>query len=322
MLVATVVAVVFASLALCLTYSHAHGNIDMTSAFAVFFVTTLLIALILPILFIIAFKDLKITRTKRDLLFGKIASAFIALTLLAHTISDMAYMTSGSFQVLRFFRSLVAIGVIVFAVIEILPSRTKVSSLLKNVANGCVPIYTALSILTLYFNPTYIPEYFKILYIIAYSALTLFFVYDFKWRLVKTNAKAYTAISSMAFTLPVIISLTSVVGFIIKNESFTQQKITVSFFEMIFVCALSFYALSKVFAVKATVKYIIEASQKRLEAKAQKEKQKQAEKDAMLAALNSANDNKENIEKPKNTQKQANQSKNSSNNKSKKGKKH
>ncbi|MBO5380194.1 MAG: hypothetical protein J6A90_07705 [Clostridia bacterium] len=288
MLGATAIAVLFASLALCLTYTPDHGNIDMKSAHAIFFVTTILIALVAPILFVVAFKDLKITRTKRDLLFGKIASTLVLISLFAYTISDMIYMTASSFQVWRFFRALVSVLVMIFAVIEILPSKTKVSPFIKNVVNGCAPVYTALSILTLYFSPTYIPEYFKILYTIAYSILTLFFLYDFKWRLVPTNAKAYTAISTMAFTLPVIISLASVAGYIFRNGDFVQSQITVSIFEMIFVCTLGIYALSKVLAVKKTVEYVVVESQKRLEKKALKAKKLQEEEDAKFEERKSA----------------------------------
>lgn len=284
MLIATVVAVVFAALALCLTYAPDHGNIDMKSSYAVFFVTTILIALVLPILFVIGFKDLKITRTKRDLPFGRVASALFLLSLFAFTITDMIFMTSGSFQAWRFFRALIAIFVAIFAVFEFLPSKTKVSTFAKNFVNGCVPIYTALSILAIYFNPTYVPEFFKILFVIAYAILTLFFLYDFKWRLVKTNAKAYTAISTMAFTFPVVISLASIIGFICKSDEFSQSQITISIFEMIFVCALGIYALSKVFAIKATVEYIIKASKERQEAKARKAKQRQEEEDAKFEA--------------------------------------
>lgn len=280
MLVATVIAAVFSALALCLTYSVDHGNIDMKSAYAVFFVTTFLIALVAPILIVIMFKDLKITRTRRDLLFGKIASTLLLILLFTYTLTDIIYMTASTFQVWRFFRALIAILVMVFAVIEILPSKTKISPFIKNVANGCVPIYTVLSILALYFNPYHVPEYFKILYIIAYSILTLFFLYDFKWRLVPTNAKAYTAISTMAFTLPVIISLSSIAGYIARSKDFSQARITVSIFEMIFVCALGIYALSKVLAVKKTVEYVVVESQKRLEKKALKAKKLQEEEDA------------------------------------------
>ncbi len=288
MLVATAIAIIFASLALCLTYLEDQGNIDMKSPYAIFLVTTMLIALVVPILFVIAFKDLKITRTKRDLPFGKIASALVLLATFAYTISDMIFMTGGEFQIWRFLRALVSIFVLIFAVIEILPSKTKISQFVKNFVDGCVPVYTALSILALYFNPTYVPEYFKILYVIAYSILTLFFLYDFKWRLVPTNAKAYTAISTMAFTLPVIISLSSVVGFIIKGGDFSQARITVSVFEMMFVCALGIYALSKVFAVKVTVEYVVKASKERLEAKARKEQKRQAEEDAKFEAMKQA----------------------------------
>ena len=288
MLIATAVAVIFASLALCLTYTQEHGNIDMKSSYAVFFVTTILIALVLPILFVIAFKDLKITRTRRDLKFGKFASALVLVALFAYTLTDIIYMTAGVFQVWRFFRALVSIFFMVFAVIEILPSKTKVSQLVKNVANACAPIYTVLSILALYFNPRYIPEYFKFLYVIAYAILTLFFLYDFKWRLVPTNAKAYTAISSMAFTLPTIISLASIIGYIFKNNEFKQAEITVSIFEMIFVLTLAIYALSKIFAVKVTVDYVVEESKKRLEKKALKAQKMQEEEDAKFEAMKAA----------------------------------
>ena len=285
MLATTAIAAIVSSLALCLTYTRASGNIDMKSALAIFFVTAFLIALVVPILFVIAFKDLKITRTKRDLMFGKVASALFVISLVVFTFSDIVYMTSdvigsSSLPVWRFFRALVSVFVMAFAVIELLPSKTNVPPFVKNLVNGAVPVYLAFSILSLYFNPTYIPEYFKILYTVAYSILTLFFLYDFKWRLVPTNAKAYTAISTMAFTLPVIISLSSIVVFIFRNDDLSQARITVSIFEMIFVLTLGIYALSKVLAVKKTVEYVVVESQKRLEKKALKAKKLQEEEDA------------------------------------------
>lgn len=298
MLIATAVAIIFASLALCLTYTPEDGNINMKTGYAVIFVITLLIALIVPFFFIIAFKDMKITRTRRDLKFGKIASLLVAISVFAYSISDMIYMTSGKFQAWRFLRVLAAIFVIIFAIIEFLPSKIKISTFAKNFTNGCVPIYTAFSILALYFDPTSIPEYFKILYTIAYAILTLFVLYDFKWRLVTTNAKAYTAISTMAFALPVIISLSSISGFIFRNNDLKQENIVVSIFEMILVLTFGIYALSKVFAIKATVNYVVAETQKRLEAKAEKERQRLAEEDAKFEArkaeLNKQNENKAN----------------------------
>ena len=285
MLGATVLAVIFASLALCLTYSPDHGNINMKSPYAVFFVTTVLIALVVPPLFVVGFKDLKITRTRRDLIFGRVASMLLLIGTFAYTLTDMVYMTSGEFEVWRFFRALVAIFVIIFGLLDFLPSKTKVSTTVKNFVNGCVPVYTALSILALYFNPTYVPEYFKILYIMAYSTLTLFFLYDFKWRLVKTNAKAYTAISAMTFAFTTTVSLASIIGFICKNDYFTQSKITVSLFEMIFVLILGIYALSKVIAIKKTVEYVIVETHKRNEEKKRKEEKRQAEEDAKFEAI-------------------------------------
>lgn len=285
MLGATVLAVIFASLALCLTYSPDHGNINMKSPYAIFFVTTVLIALIVPPLFVVGFKDLKITRTRRDLIFSRVASMLLLIGTFAYTLTDMVYMTSGEFEVWRFFRALVAIFVIIFGLLDFLPSKTKVSTTVKNFVNGCVPVYTALSILALYFNPTYVPEYFKILYVVAYSILTLFFLYDFKWRLIKTNAKAYTAISAMTFVFSAIISLTSIVGFICKNDYFAQSEITVSLFEMIFVLILGIYALSKVIAIKKTVEYVIVETHKRNEEKKRKEEKRQAEENAKFEAM-------------------------------------
>lgn len=298
LLAATAIAVVFASLALCLTYSIDNGNIDMKSPYAVLFVTTMLIALIAPIVIVVLFKELKITRTKRDLPFGKISAVLFLISTFVYTLSDMVFMVSSSFQIWRFLRALVAIFVMIFAILEFLPSKIKVSPFAKNFLNGCVPVYTALSIMAIYFNPQYLPEYFKILYIIAYAAITLFFLYDFKWRLVPTNAKAYTAISTMGFTLPVIISLTSIVGFFFKGSEFSQDNITISIFEMFFLCTLGIYALSKVFAVKKTVAYVVVETEKRRLKKELKERQRQAEEDAKFEILKAQIDAK-NAEKAK-----------------------
>ena len=89
----------------------------------------------------------------------------------------------------------------------------------------------------------------------------------------------------MTFVFSTIVSLASIIGFICKNDYFTQSEIKVSLFEMIFVLILGIYALSKVIAIKKTVEYVIVETEKRNEAKKRKEEKRQAEEDAKFEAI-------------------------------------
>ena len=54
---------------------------------------------------------------------------------------------------------------------------------------------------------------------------------------------------------------------------------------MIFVLILGVYALSKVFAIKKTIEYVIVETHKRNEEKKRKEEKRQAEEDAKFEAM-------------------------------------
>jgi hypothetical protein len=61
----------------------------------------------LPAVFAILFKDLKITRTKRDLPIIKLAASILLVSLVAFEVYDMIFMGKIGFEIWRFFRLLI-----------------------------------------------------------------------------------------------------------------------------------------------------------------------------------------------------------------------
>ena len=275
LLFCTLLAIVFSSLALCLTFYEDTGNINMKSPLAIFFVIFILIALALPAVFAILFSDLKITRTKRDLPIIKLAASILLVSLIAFEVYDMIFMGKIGFEIWRFFRLLISFLLLIHLVFSILPSKTNIAPFAKHCANASMPIFSILSILAIYFygGAIPIPEYFKILFVMAYSFIALFFLYDFKWKIMKTNPKSYVAIASMAFVFSSTVSTTSLIAIIAKPDLFPQSKLVISVFEMVLLLAFSFVCLAKVIAVKKTVAHVIKASEEHRAKKEQAEKE-------------------------------------------------
>ena len=260
-------AIIFASLALCITYQKDLGNINMRSPLAIFFVLTILIAIVIPVVFAILLKDLKITRTKRDLVTSKIAAAFMIIAIGAYETADIVYLLRTGFDAWRFLRIFLALLFILHLFFIILPSKTKIAPLIRHCANAAGPLYTVTSILAIYFwgaaEP--IPEYFEILFIMSYSLITLFLLFDFKWRLVPTNPRAYVALSAMAFVFSCTISVASLWGVIVRRDIFNNEQIFIAIFEMLLIFTFSIYSLSKTHAIGATIAHIVKSKKKELE---------------------------------------------------------
>ncbi len=275
LLASVALAILFASLALCLTFYEDTGNINMISPLAIFFVTFVLISLVIPVIFVFLFKDLKITRTKRDLPIIKFAAALILVALIAFEVYDIVFMVQIGFEIWRFLRLFLAALLVLHLVFGILPSKTKIPPFIRHTANASAPLFTITSVLAIYFygGATPIPEYFKILFVMGYSFLTLFLLYDFKWKLIPTNPRSYTALSSMAFAFGATISLTSIIALIARHDLFTQDKIVISIFEIALVFALSFLGFAKTMAVKQTVSHVVKISEEH-EAKRNSNEQK------------------------------------------------
>lgn len=273
LLLSTLLATVFSSLALCKTFYEDTSNINMKSPYAIFFVIFVLIALVLPAVFAILFKDLKITRTKRDLPIIKLAASILLVSVIAFEVYDMIFMGKIGFEIWRFFRLLISFLLLLHLVFSILPAKANIPPFAKYCANASMTIFCILSILSIYFygGATPIPEYFKILFIMAYSFLTIFFLYDFKWKIMVTNPRAYVAIASMAFVFPAVVSITSLIGIIARSDIFPQSTVVISVFEMVLLLAFSFVCLAKVFAFKITVNHVIKASEEHQAKKEQAE---------------------------------------------------
>lgn len=269
LLFTTLLAIIFSSLALCLAFYEDTGNINMKSPLSIFFVVFILIALAVPVVFAILFNDLKITRTKRDLPIIKLAAIILLIAVIAFEIYDVIFMSKIGFEIWRFFRLIISAFLIAHLVFSILPSKTDIPPFAKYCANASMPIFNILSILALYFygGATRIPEYYKILFIMSYCFITLFLLYDFKWKIMKTNPRSYFAFASMAFVFSSTVAITSIISIIARPSLFSQDKIVISVFEMILTFAFSFVCLAKVIAVKKTVAHVIKVSQEHLEKK-------------------------------------------------------
>lgn len=263
MIFSVMLAITFASLALSITYLPDTGNINMKSPLAIFFVITILIALIVPMIFVFLFKELRITRTRRGLPVTKIASSLLLVMVVVYEISDLIYIIKSfehGFDAWRFVRFIISFLLIVHLVLEILPSKIEIPTIVKHTANASFPLYTVLSVLVINFWGGAEPfaEYFEILFIICYALVTLFLLFDFKWKIISSNPKAYLALSSIAFVFASTISVASLIGSIARRDIFPPEQMFICILEMILIFTLSIYCLSKTLSVQATVAHIVE----------------------------------------------------------------
>ena len=262
LLAAVLVAATVAALALCLTYQEDIGNIRMRSPLAIFFVITTIIATVIPVVFISLFKEMKINRTRRDLLCVRFASVFLFIAIAFYEVADGIYMVKQGFEAWRFLRVFVALLFLAHMVFTVLPSKITASPIIRHTLDASAPIFTVLSILTIYFwgGAEPLPEYFQILFIMSYSLFSLFLLFDFKWKVVKTSARAYTALSAMAFAFGAVVSIASLIGVFVRDDLFSKDQLSICIFEIILILGLSLFCLSKTLSVKATVDHIIELS--------------------------------------------------------------
>ena len=262
MLGSTLIAATAAALALCLTYQPDIGNIRMRSPLAIFFVITTLLATVVPVVFITMFNDLKINRTKRDIPSVRFASIFAFIALAFYEVADSIYVIQNGFEAWRFLRVFVSLLFLALLVFTVLPSKISIPPIVRHIFDAAAPIFSVVSILSIYFwgGADPLPEYFEILFIMTHALFALFFLFDFKWKVVKTSARAYTALSSMAFVFGAIVSVASLIGVFVRDDLFTKQQLSICLFEIILILGLSVYSLSKTLAVKATVDHIIKTS--------------------------------------------------------------
>lgn len=287
----TILALIFNALSLILTYSQDTGNIRLSSVFSILFIVFTSLSIILPIILSVLAKETSIiARTPSKSLFSIVASGIAITVLIALAIFDCVILTkelmmvstsntffeslSQYFEFWRLARVVLTIPFIVHLVIGILPSKLRVPMPLKAFCHSMAILWCTITPVIVYFFKGTPPttEYLRITYSILFIFLTFFFLYDFKWNYLETSFRVYSAITTIAASFTLIISLASLISIIARGDYLLitdaekYQSIfdihCISFFEILTALALGVLALSKVVSIFKTVNIVAKVQDK------------------------------------------------------------
>lgn len=274
-----VLATIFNSLSLSLTYDSFTSNIGIGSPLSILFIVFVSLCFAAPIVLGFLTKETSIiTRTVKNTIFEKVAASIVILSLLAllgydvvilfqeiaYAADIQGYTMSFSealkqhFELWRLFRAILTIPFIVHLVFGFLP-KSSVSTLVKAFFHCTAILWCMMTPIIIYFysGTPPIPEYFRITFSIMFILFTLFLLFDFKWIYFDSSIRIYSALTLMTFIFASVISVGTVVG-LIANSELSINELSLSLFEVIVSISLAIYSLSKWLEIYKTVNIVAE----------------------------------------------------------------
>lgn len=255
----SVIALIFASLSLSLTYTESVANIKTSSPFSIIFFVFLSLSVALPIVQAFVIKDYKITRTNETTVALKISSVLVVTALIALSIYDFILLTKGlfdpsyPFEIWKLLRIFISIPFCINMIFKSFLRNARIPSFVRHALSITPVAWTLFSVLAIYFskNAAPIPEFFKILFTLLYIFGALFFLYDFKWNYLMSNTKFYVAITMVFTSFAFIVPLSSFAGLMFGGISSTH--IVISVVEMISAISLGIFGLAKILSIKHAI---------------------------------------------------------------------
>lgn len=218
-------------------------------------------------------KDIHIEKIRRSSGFSKTASCLAFLVLFFIFGHELIKIILASYQdkfgaffsIWRILKFVFALPCSLYFLIMALPSKykrkkIKVPKMLQYITGVSTVVWAIFGLLATYFYAFLATKnILKIWQILVYLVFTVFFLFEIKFEHIKPCPRAYICISSltfittMAFTLTTIISLAC--GIIPPGMSFSATEL---------ICSLTIgiYALSRVYAITDTMKYVLITSDK------------------------------------------------------------
>ncbi|MBQ7906369.1 MAG: hypothetical protein IJ309_00185 [Clostridia bacterium] len=286
--------------------SNPHG-IHFSNVSPILFFVFLAITIGFSIYFVLSNKHIYITRTKNDSGFFKFSSLFAILAVITLSCYDLwALLQYGQgldmariFKVLRLIASIPAI---VYLVLNALPKRINrqnvvIPELPKKICSIAAILWSAFGLLAIftYSNPQQF-VFFKVMVIIYYILLTLYFLFDAKNSFISPNAKLNIVsaiilfIVSFAFTVSALFGI--IIGKIDMISDIGRLHVGISEFELVCALALGLYGFAKACEYATTLKYVIETESVSQYKQHKKPIKKQAGVDEQTCESNNSDENK------------------------------
>ncbi len=296
----------FGILTFIFNYNSVTKNVNFAQVAPVLFLIILAGAIGVSIALTVKVKTFHITRLKRDSAFLKFASllaSIMVLVLFAYDFYKFLF-TTDIISVLKIIRLVFAFPFAIHLFLSFLPRRInrRPVQVPKWLSLGCAIssiLWSLIGLMALYFSS--IPQnFFTITHTLFYVIVVLYFLFEIKFQFINqgsTRAHLITALLLFAFTMAVACSAT------IALMAGKISNVGISAFEFVCAWSLGLYALSRIFAVKSTLKHVLDSadtdmsSSKFRHSHGKKEESKHS----------SDNSSKENIEKANEREKSENE---------------
>ena len=251
-------------------YDISTDTLEFPHVITVLFAIMVVAAIATSVYVCIKSKTIGVSRIKKTNKFILFADGFAVVMMLAffiyECITSMTYVGSGKgaivfFRVSRWILSVPALG---YFIIQALPKKIRrikivVPNYLKLITSVCLILWCIFGVFTTYFA-THLAnqkDVTKISMMFVYVIISIFFILEGEFELIKTRHKPYmimafvTATASFAF--PFAISIAKIFKPAMAWEGLSQPELLVSF-------AIGVYALAKMFALVSTMGLVIENS--------------------------------------------------------------
>ncbi|MBO5357054.1 MAG: hypothetical protein J6A95_04725 [Clostridia bacterium] len=136
--------------------------------------------------------------------------------------------------------------------------RVKIPKSILYITSVSTVLWAVFGLLSAYFyNQLTTTNILKIWQIIIYLIFAVFFLFEIKFEHIKPSSRAYLFTSLLAFIASMAFTLTTIIGLI---SGIIYSKNSFSALELLGSLVIGIYALSRMFAIKYTIKYVMSTS--------------------------------------------------------------
>ena len=260
-----VVGLLFGVFAIAYSYNRALISIDFTDVIPVFWLGFMGLSYVVSFIFTFRVKTMHIKRLKKNSSFSKFAAILAAGLVTALFLFNFFQFVQQKFQLPAFkiIRLLFSVPFIAYLIIGIIPKRfrrrnIKLPKWLLPIAAVGALAWCVLSILAIYFwsgegaLPT--TNFFRLTHMLYLVLATLFLLAEIGFEMFSKGHRFYILSASCLFVTTAIFTGSTTVGMFFGKIS---SEMSISAIEIFAGVALGIYALSKLFAIQYTMKYVI-----------------------------------------------------------------
>ena len=249
-------------LALVSNYSEETISVDILNVIPVMTLLIMAVAIAFSVTLTAKVDKIYIKRVKKDSGFSKFAAALVAALGSALFFFDFFRFVNNpsQFSALRILRLLVFIPFVAYMVVTLIPKKIHRRKIVlpewvSPLTSIATLVWCILGLMTIYFYdllPT--TNQFKLIFLIYYVLVTVFFLFEVKFELLKPSHRAYILSSLVLFVFSYTLS-----GAIMFAKFLGRlSNVSISEFEIFLSFAIGLYAFSRMVAVQHTLKFEIE----------------------------------------------------------------